>query len=143
MAVADKDLQGDGGKGITMKTPWNREEVLIMPRFDGTGPRGEGPMTGGGFGYCGPGGTGYGRPGRRFFGRGRGFSRGFGPGFGLGRGYGRGSGWGAFPPYGAGSYGPRDEVEMLKEEADALKNELDAINGRIEELESRAAESDS
>jgi hypothetical protein len=26
-----------------------------MPGFDGTGPRGEGPMTGGGFGYCGTG----------------------------------------------------------------------------------------
>ncbi len=23
-----------------------------MPRFDGTGPRGEGPFTGGGRGYC-------------------------------------------------------------------------------------------
>jgi hypothetical protein len=24
----------------------------IMPGFDGTGPRGKGPMTGGGRGYC-------------------------------------------------------------------------------------------
>ena len=23
-----------------------------MPRLDGTGPNGEGPLTGGGFGYC-------------------------------------------------------------------------------------------
>lgn len=23
-----------------------------MPRFDGTGPLGQGPLTGGGFGYC-------------------------------------------------------------------------------------------
>jgi hypothetical protein len=28
------------------------EEVMWMPRFDGTGPRGEGPMTGRGEGYC-------------------------------------------------------------------------------------------
>ena len=26
-----------------------------MPGFDGTGPMGQGPMTGGGFGYCAPG----------------------------------------------------------------------------------------
>jgi len=26
-----------------------------MPGFDGTGPLGRGPMTGGGFGYCPPG----------------------------------------------------------------------------------------
>jgi hypothetical protein len=25
-----------------------------MPGFDGTGPGGQGPMTGGGFGYCSP-----------------------------------------------------------------------------------------
>ena len=96
---------------------------------------------------------GYGRPGRRFFGRGRGFGRGFGPGSGPGRGYGRGFGWRAFPPYGAGWYGPayagpyamnpQDEVDMLREEADALKNDLDAITRRIEELESRASEPDS
>ena len=28
------------------------EEVKEMPGFDGTGPRGQGPMTGGGRGFC-------------------------------------------------------------------------------------------
>jgi hypothetical protein len=29
-----------------------QERREIMPGFDGTGPRGMGPMTGGGMGYC-------------------------------------------------------------------------------------------
>ncbi len=40
-----------------------------MPYFDGTGPQGQGPMTGRGFGPCG---RGFGR-----MGYGRGFGRGF------------------------------------------------------------------
>ena len=88
-----------------------------MPGFDGTGPRGMGPMTGGGRGLCGPYGAryggygqtrlpgrvpvvgrapfGFGRPrwGLRggFWGRGRGL--GLGMGIGLGRGRGRGRWW--------------------------------------------------
>ncbi len=42
-----------------------------MPRRNGTGPTGNGPMTGRGMGYC-RGGIGYG------MGRGAGFGRGFG-----------------------------------------------------------------
>ena len=71
-----------------------------MPGFDGSGPLGQGPMTGGARGYCNPG---YGGAYGRGFGRGRGFRRGFGPGYGRGRGfgYGRGIGWsGAYPPAG-------------------------------------------
>lgn len=30
------------------------KEVTIMPAMDGTGPMGQGPMTGGGFGRCNP-----------------------------------------------------------------------------------------
>ena len=142
------------------------KEVFYMPGFDGAGPSGMGPMTGGGRGYCNPSQTGYGPapasgPGYgggagygRGFGRGRGFRGGFGPGFGEGRGYGRGFGWrGAYPPAG-GWYGPaynapygspyptkpEDEVNMLKGEADAVKSELDAINKRIEELEAQSSE---
>lgn len=49
-----------------------REEVIEMPYFDGTGPQGQGPMTGRGMGPCG-GGFGFGRRGLgRGFGRGRG-----------------------------------------------------------------------
>ena len=117
-----------------------------MPRGDGTGPRGLGPMTGRAAGYC----AGYpvagfmnpyvGRPGLGF-GYGRGFGR------GLGRGYGRGfrSGY-AYPisyvppVYGGGGFyqppaEPKQEMEMLAEEAKALKEQLEAINKRITELE--------
>ena len=46
------------------------KEVIKMPYFDGTGPRGQGSMTGRGFGPCGGG-----------FGGRRGFGRGFGRSF--------------------------------------------------------------
>lgn len=65
-----------------------------MPRFDGTGPMGMGPRTGGGFGYCSPGaGPEYG-PGYYPRGAGRGFAP-WGGGRGRVRGGGRGRGdWG-------------------------------------------------
>ncbi len=53
-----------------------------MPGRDGTGPMGQGAMTGGGFGPCGSGrGT-----GRGFFGRGAGRGTGMGMGLGMGGG---------------------------------------------------------
>ena len=83
-----------------------------MPRFDGTGPAGMGPMTGGARGWCEPydaPDAGYGpyRPpypvpvgtyayglGRPRWGLGRGFrGRSWGPGLGRGWGRGRGRGW--------------------------------------------------
>ena len=92
------------------------KEVFYMPRFDGTGPAGMGPMTGWGRGICNPSQTAYGPapawgPGYRGSGYGQGFGRGrgFGPdrgfgrgqGFGRGRGYGRGFGMrGAYPAWG-------------------------------------------
>jgi hypothetical protein len=124
-----------------------------MPGFNGTGPMGAGPMTGGGRGYCNPAGAAYGpRCGRGFgygrgMGRGRGFRRGFGPGFGMGRGYGRGFGgrafypaWGAgYPPaYGPYPMNPKDEADMLKDEAEAMKQELEAIQKRLDELEAKS-----
>ena len=115
-----------------------------MPGFDGTGPMGAGPLTGGGRGSCGPYGRTYG-----FYGRG--LRGGFGPG--RGRGYGRGFGWrGAYPP-GAGRYVPAytpyygapypyaaqpgEELHTLRDEADLIRADLDAINKRIQELESK------
>ena len=131
-----------------MDTEDTGREVSFMPGFNGTGPMGAGPMTGGGRGYCNPYGRSY---GGRSFGGGRGFGRGFGAGYGRGRGYGRGFGWrSAYPAqdiwYGEPSYGapyrmnPDEEVNMLKGEAQAMKNELDAINRRIETLESESSE---
>ena len=115
-----------------------------MPRGDGTGPGGLGPMTGRAAGYC----AGYSVPGFMNPSGGR-----LGLGFGYGRGYGRGFGRGygraywpansypvAPPPiYGGGFYQtplePKQEMEMLAEEAKALKGQLEATNKRITELE--------
>jgi len=69
-----------------------------MPGYDGTGPLGQGPMTGRGMGLC-AGGDRYNKPGffGRWFGRRFGFGRGFragrGMGFGRGARAGRGRGW--------------------------------------------------
>ena len=125
------------------------KEVFDMPGFDGTGPMGAGPMTGGGWGNCNPSGRYYGAP---RYGLGRGFRGGFGRGRGAwGRGFGRqgayapAAGWYG-PAYGA-PYGnpypmtPDDEMNMLRDEANGIKNELDAINKRIEELESKSSAS--
>ena len=82
-----------------------------MPRGDGTGPMGMGPMTGRGAGYC----AGFGAPGYMNAGPGWSYRRAFGPGtsFGYGRGRGRGvvgRGFGrrwawCGVPYGYGSWG--------------------------------------
>ncbi len=117
-----------------------------MPRGDGTGPMGRGPMTGRGAGFCswlGASGytdtppafrVGYGR-GRGFRGGGRGRrNRFFASGF-----------WGWMRPAGdAAMYrspDPELEKQMLKREADALKAELSSLQKRLDELESgKAAE---
>ena len=130
-----------------------------MPRGDGTGPGGMGPMTGRAAGYC----AGYEVPGYMNPIPGRGFGRGFGRGWGrgFGRGWGRGYGPAAFggyapapgaasggyapvpgyAPYGAypGAVAPQvtreQEVEMLKAQAENARGALEDIQKRIEELE--------
>ena len=117
-----------------------------MPGFDGTGPWGEGPMTGGARGLCNTAGAEY-RPGYgRGFGRGRGF--GYGRGFGRGRGYGYpgaafypASNAGFVPAYGAPyQMSASDEINMLKADADAMKRRVDDINRRIGDLQKETAE---
>jgi len=123
-----------------------------MPRGDGTGPWGAGPMTGRAAGYC----AGYGAPGYAQrpvdaspgFG-GMGMRRGWGGG---GRGwrhmyyatglpgwarYGYGPAWGAPPAYGpyAPVMGKEQETQLLRGQAEALKQQLDAISQRLSELE--------
>jgi len=115
-----------------------------MPAGDGTGPRGMGPMTGRGAGYC----AGYDAPGYANPMPGRGFGMGWGRGRGWGGGRGRGRfgyapAWGtppaaAYGPYGAPPTQPptrEQETEFLKSQAEMLKEELDAISQRIAELE--------
>ncbi|MBN2482816.1 MAG: DUF5320 domain-containing protein [Candidatus Omnitrophica bacterium] len=115
-----------------------------MPRFDGTGPSGQGAMTGGGRGFC----AGYAVPGHMPSGSGRGrFGPGRGRGRGFGRGMGRGFGWRWYPaPYAYGGHGPatnmsrQEESQMLREEAHTMQDEINVINQRIKELESTKEE---
>ena len=90
-----------------------------MPGFDGTGPRGLGPMTGGGRGFCSPWGI-RAAPGSY--------------------GYPRGAGY-PYPYY--GMYGPEplapqmtreQELEFLKTEAQNLRDELKELEARIGQL---------
>jgi hypothetical protein len=104
--------------------------VFYMPGFDGTGPRGEGPMTGGGFGYCGAGWRAAQWPrGRGFFGR-----FGAGPGVhGFARGFGRAYG----PAYPYSRFSPGDtktELADLQEEERESKAYLKDLEARIGEL---------
>lgn len=78
-----------------------------MPRMDGTGPMGAGPMTGRGLGICG-GGMGVGRCGR---GRGWGF-------------------WGSFRS-------PKNQLQALEDEEKILVEELEAVKAEKEALKSQ------
>jgi hypothetical protein len=110
-----------------------------MPRGDGTGPMGMGPMTGRGAGFC----AGATAPG--FTSAGFGFGRGRGRGRGFGRMY--NPGWQAgYVPYGyrppvapaapaAGPYGV-DEKEALQRQAQFLEEQLNEIKDRLSKLES-------
>jgi hypothetical protein len=105
-------------------------EVRIMPRGDGSGPMGMGPMTGRGAGYC-TGATtrGYANPGSGF-GLGRGFGRGFGRNFFAGGApiYNRFSG------FGQTSGLPVNEKEILSDQAKQLQEQLEDINKRLADL---------
>jgi len=122
-----------------------------MPRGDGTGPAGMGPMTGRGAGYC----AGYPVPGfmnpvggRGYWGWGRGRGGGWGRGFGRGFGWAR-AGYG-YPAWGAAGYPyapypapfaqaptPENELVGLKQQAEYLQDSLDEIKKRMEELASQ------
>lgn len=82
-----------------------------MPRLDGTGPAGQGPLTGRGLGPCG---------------------RGMGRGMGWGRGY--GIGYGRFAGRTYLSRG--EEAADLEEEAKNLESDLKALKERIVEIKS-------
>lgn len=113
-----------------------------MPGGDGTGPMGQGPMTGRGAGYC----AGLGMPGYA--------NRGFG--YGMGCGFGRGGGRGfrhrfwatglprwARPGWEMGAYAApqpqtsQDELEMLKAQSEQMQQNLQQIQQRIDQLQSQ------
>lgn len=102
-----------------------------MPGYDGTGPQGMGPMTGGARGRCNSAAGGY--PAGYGFGRGMAYGRGAGLGRGLRRGFRAGGGMPGYPP--ASVYGAESELTVLKSQATAMKNTLDEINRRIAELD--------
>ena len=124
-----------------------------MPRGDGTGPSGMGPMTGRAAGFC----AGSTAPGFISSPGGRGFG---GAGYGGGRGRGRGRrnwfhatglpGWqraaGGMPDFGTTPAAPftpaamnqDQELDALKQQAETLCSTLDGIRERIGELESQA-----
>ena len=126
-----------------------------MPRGDGTGPAGAGPMTGRAAGFC----VGYQAPGYANPVGGRGMGMGWGRGGGWGRGAGRGWGrrnqyyatglpgfaqagyggpaWGGYPGYGGPvpMASPEQELADLKQQAEYSRNALDEIGKRIEEVE--------
>lgn len=125
-----------------------------MPRGDGTGPAGLGPMTGRAAGYC----AGYSVPGYANPIAGRGFGW-FGGGrgrsfFGRGRGYRNmyyATGLPGWALYNTGVYNPNltypppamgavQEAELLKNQAKFMQDDLKALNDRIQELEKLAAE---
>jgi hypothetical protein len=123
-----------------------------MPRGDGTGPAGMGPMTGRAAGVC----AGYGVPGYMNPVGGRRFGY---WGWGRGRGGGRGRRhwfWATgLPGWARAGYGPwggtaapfaapaaptaQQELDALKQQAAYFKDALDDIQKRIGELEAEAS----
>jgi len=100
-----------------------------MPGLDGTGPRGMGPMTGGGRGLCSPweigaAYAGYGTP----------------PRVGYGYPY-YGRAGASYPFYGAPTSVPGTipfAPQMTREqELDFLKNQAQAMRGQLEQIEAR------
>lgn len=105
--------------------------VKFMPGGDGTGPKGLGPMTGRGVGFC----AGFAYPGYVRCGMGYGRGRGMGR-MNLGA---RAMGWGSLPrPAYAGAFQPAfqpvDEKESLNNQVAFLENQLQEMKKRLEAL---------
>ncbi len=119
-----------------------------MPRGDGTGPMGMGPMTGRAAGFC----AGYmnplpGRGAGMGLGRGsRGCGGGRGPSTGLRAGWRnmfyatRLPGWARTDMPDTVTPVPEQELTVLKQQADQFSSALEGIRKRIQELESVSVE---
>jgi hypothetical protein len=107
-----------------------------MPRQDGTGPMGEGPMTGRGMGRCGSAGAKTGpRQGGRGSEMGRGWGRRLRGWFGGGRGGWAGlPGWMGFGSDQAGGRAPL-RAEVLRRQAERLREELTRVEGLLNDAE--------
>ncbi|MFW6125047.1 MAG: DUF5320 domain-containing protein [Pirellulales bacterium] len=115
-----------------------------MPGGDRTGPRGEGPRTGWGMGYCGP------DPAAESSPQGAGFGRGFGFGFGRGRGRGRGGGgrgWrNLFHLTGLTGWQRAAQADVVEPSApssgqeQALRDRVTTLEAELAELKHRADE---
>lgn len=117
-----------------------------MPRGDGTGPMGIGPMTGRGVGFC----SGYASPGymnpTRIRGWGFRHTGGWRRGLGMGMGWRHGSNAPVHPfamqyapPFASPDISPvgaEKEIDMLKNQARYFSDALQEINKRIAEIES-------
>ena len=99
-----------------------------MPRGDGTGPAGMGPMTGRASGFC----AGFNSPGFMNQAGGRGFRGSWNRG--AGRGF-RNRCW--MPNYQVNppQITAQQELDNLKQEAEYLKESLNQINKRVEQLQ--------
>jgi hypothetical protein len=90
-----------------------------MPGRDGTGPMGQGPMTGRGLGFCtGVNAVGYGAR----FGLGLACRRGFGRGIGRGLGF------------LVNEASPETQKELLQQQKELLQNRLEVIEKQLENL---------
>lgn len=106
-----------------------------MPRGDGTGPMGMGPMTGRGTGYC----NGFVAPG---YANPAGFAGGFGGGFGRRRGFRRMfyatgvPGWAqyGYPANTGMNTAAFDEKAFLNNQAEFLENQLQRVKKRLSSL---------
>jgi hypothetical protein len=109
-----------------------------MPRGDGSGPIGMGPMTGRGAGFC----SGFPSPGymNPRVGLGRGYGRGFGRGSGRGYGMGFGRGWGfrrVFNYSGMPGGAQYDYNEPKVNEKEFLSNQVEFLETQLHQLKER------
>jgi len=115
-----------------------------MPRGDGTGPMGQGPMTGRAAGFC----AGYASPG---------YMNSWGAGgMGWGRGWHRGGRWGGrawgaaapmfpayaryTPPFSPAAPSAKTELTWLRSQAEQLRATLEAMEEEIGQLERESEE---
>lgn len=98
-----------------------------MPGFNGSGPRGQGPLTGRGMGACAG-------PERTFFSQGRGMGFGMGRRGGI-RGGGRGFGFGVgFNPNFGLEETPEQTLDRLQKEKDFYEERMRFVDTEISHL---------